>query len=57
MYTVFLCNNVLLDLVPLFIYNHYMFRPSYKAIFRWILFESVLVTLVTNIHTSCTVVL
>jgi hypothetical protein len=41
----------------LFIYTHYMFRPSYKAIFRWIVFEPVLVTLVTNIHGSCTIVL
>jgi hypothetical protein len=50
MYTFFLCNNFLLDLVPLFIYNHYMFQSSYKAIFRWILFQPVLVTLVTNIQ-------
>jgi hypothetical protein len=26
--------HFLLDLVFLFIYTHYMFRPSYKAIFR-----------------------
>jgi hypothetical protein len=35
MYTALLCNNVLLNLIPLFI-HHYMFRPLYKAIFRWV---------------------
>jgi hypothetical protein len=45
-HTVLLCNNFLLNLVPLFIHNHYMFRPLYKAIFRWILLKLVLVTLI-----------
>jgi hypothetical protein len=29
--------QLFIDLVPLFIRNHYMFRSLYKAIFRWIL--------------------
>jgi hypothetical protein len=45
-HTVLLCNTFLLNLVPLFIHNHYMFRPLYKAIFRWILLKLVLVTLI-----------
>jgi hypothetical protein len=45
-----LMQHFLLDSVPLFIYTHYMFRPSYKAIFRCILFEPVLVTLVHEFY-------
>jgi hypothetical protein len=39
-----LVQHSLLDIVVVFIYTHCMFRPSYKAIFRWI------ITLVTNIY-------
>jgi hypothetical protein len=44
-HTVLLRNNLLLNLVPLFI-HHYMFRPLYKAIFRWVFLKLVLVTLI-----------
>jgi hypothetical protein len=44
-HTVLLCNNFLLNLVPLSI-HHYMFRPLYKAIFRSVFLKLVLVTLV-----------
>jgi hypothetical protein len=44
-HTVLSCNNFLLSLVLLFI-HHYMFRPLYKAIFRWVFLELVLVTLI-----------
>jgi hypothetical protein len=43
-HAVLLYNNFLLHLVPLFIHNHYMFRPLYKAIFRWLFLKLVLVT-------------
>jgi hypothetical protein len=44
-HSVLLCNNFLLNLVPLSI-HHCMFRPLYKAIFRWVFLKLVLVTLV-----------